>query len=167
MDSNEPPRFIDNGDGTITDTVTTLMWMKEDSFNILKKFLSYGDAVKFLNKINTENYCGHGDWRFPDKHEAYSLFIKESAIRDKYDMDIHIHPVFSERGGFNTWTCHTRGKMTAYSFSFASGTGGHKEWEDNINDSVRFVRGVLDKSRYKITPVPQAKDMITKGGGWR
>ena len=33
-------RFIDNGDGTATDTWTKLMWMQEDSFLMTKKFLS-------------------------------------------------------------------------------------------------------------------------------
>ena len=30
-------RFVDNGDGTVTDTWTKLMWLQEDSFLMLKK----------------------------------------------------------------------------------------------------------------------------------
>jgi len=36
-----------------------------------------------------------------------------------------------------------------------------------LNTSVRFVRGEFDNSRLKITAVPQVKDVITQGGGWR
>jgi hypothetical protein len=57
--------------------------------------------------------------------------------------------------------------MTAYCYSFNSGKGGHKESGDTLNTSVRFVRGEFDNSRLNITAVPQVKDMISQGGGWR
>ncbi len=101
-------RYIDNGDGTITDTLTTLMWMKEDSFQMLKKFLSYYHGEKLLKKLNEEALAGYSDWRFPDKHEAFSLFDAEKVVKDKYDMDIHIDPIFPPGGGFSTWTSHKR-----------------------------------------------------------
>ncbi|QPJ65062.1 MAG: DUF1566 domain-containing protein [Candidatus Nitrohelix vancouverensis] len=160
-------RFIDNGDGTITDTLTTLMWMKEDSFQMLKKFSSYYHCEKVLAKLNGEAFAGYSDWRFPDKHEAFSLFEEAKVVKDKYDMDIHIDPIFPPGGGFSTWTSHKRGKFTAYNLSYSSGTGGHKETDENINDCVRFVRGELDAKRYKKRPIPQPKDVVTRGGGWR
>jgi hypothetical protein len=160
-------RFIDNGDGTVTDTLTNLMWMQEDSFLALKKFVTYRRAVKFLEKINGEAFAGHSDWRFPNKREAHSLFDETKAVKDKYDMDIHIDPVFSPGCGYDTWTSHTRGKITAYSYSFNSGLGGHKEVDDTLNNSVRFVRGEFDNTRSKIGAVPQVRDKITQGGGWR
>ncbi len=160
-------RFTDNGDGTVTDTLTNLMWMQEDSFLVLKKFVTYRHAVKLLGKINGEAFAGHSDWRFPNKREAHSLFDDTKSIKDKYDMDIHIDPVFSPGCGYDTWTSHTRGKITAYSYSFNSGLGGHKEVDDTLNNSVRFVRGEFDNTRSKIGAVPQVRDKITQGGGWR
>ena len=160
-------RFVDNGDGTVTDTLTNLMWMQEDSFLVLKKFVTYRHALKFLEKLNGETFAGHSDWRFPNKREAHSLFDATKSVRDKYDMDIHIDPVFLPGCGYDTWTSHTRGKSTAYSYSFNSGLGGHKEVDDTLNTSVRFVRGEFDNSRLQITAVPQVKDIITQGGGWR
>jgi len=160
-------RFTDNGDGTITDNLTSLMWMKEDSFLRLKKFITYPQAKKLLVKTNEESFAGYTDWRFPDKHEAYSIFIEEAETLDKYDMVVHIDPAFSAGCGYNTWTSHARGNITAYCFSYGNGTGGHKETEDNLNDSVRFVRGVLDAKKYKKKPIPQPKDVTTRGGGWR
>ncbi|MDP7556920.1 MAG: DUF1566 domain-containing protein [Nitrospinaceae bacterium] len=160
-------RFVDNGDGTVTDSWTKLMWMQEDSFLKLKKFLTYPHAKRFLDKFNTESFAGHNDWRFPHKREAHSLLDKTTSIKDKYDIDIYIDPVFTIGCGYDTWTCHTRGKITAYAYSFSSGKGGHKEVDDTLNTSVRFVRGEFDNTRLKITAVPQVKDMITQGGGWR
>ena len=82
-------------------------------------------------------------------------------------MNIYIDPIFTEGCGYDTWTSHTRGNITAYSYSFNSGRGGHKEVDDTLNTSVRFVRGEFDNSRLQITAVPQVRDIITQGGGWR
>ena len=160
-------RFVDNGDGAVTDTWTKLMWMKEDSYLMLKKFLVYRHAKRLLDKLNTESFAGYNDWRFPNKREAHSLFDKLKSIKDKYQMDIYIDPVFTVGCGYDTWTSHTRGNVTAYAYSFSSGCGGHKEVDDTLNTSVRFVRGEFDNSRLQITAVPQVRDIITQGGGWR
>ena len=125
-------RFIDNGDGTVTDTLTNLMWMQEDSFLVLKKFVTYRHAVKFLEKINGEAFAGHSDWRFPNKREAHSLFDDTKSIKDKYDMDIHIDPVFSPGCGYDTWTSHTRGKITAYSYSFNKSQIGRASCRERV-----------------------------------
>jgi len=160
-------RFVDNGDGTITDTLTQLMWMKNDSYLDLKKFVTYPQALKYLDRKNQEQFAGHSDWRLPHKREAHSLFELTKKLRDKYDMDIHIDPIFGPGCGFDTWTSNTRGKITAYVYSFNSGSGGHKEVEDMLNSSARLVRGELDTSRIQIGKVPEVRDRITQGGGWR
>lgn len=160
-------RFVDNGDGTITDTFTQLMWMQKDSYLALLRFVTYPDAVKYLTKKNEEAFAGYSDWRLPKKREAHSLFDADKEIIDKYGMAIHLDPVFTEGCGYDTWTSHTRGKITAYCYSFNSGTGGHKESEDTLNSSARLVRGEFDNSKTKITFVPEVKDKITQGGGWR
>ena len=58
--------FIDNGDGTITDHATELMWMEEDNTEGLlwKNALSYAE-----NMI----YAGYSDWRLPDAKELQSI----------------------------------------------------------------------------------------------
>ena len=156
-------RFIDNGDGTVTDRNTQLMWMQDDSYIIFKRFVIYSAAKKFLAKINGDSFAGHSDWRIPSKEEAHSLYYreKEKSIQDKYEMALYIDPVFTERCGYDTWTSNTRGKITAYVFSFASGTGGHKEVDDTLDTSVRLVRGIMDEdAKAVLGKIPPKKGMI-------
>jgi hypothetical protein len=164
-------RFIDNGDGTVKDTKTNLMWMKHDSYQDLKVFIGFdtaqkNSAKKYLEIKNKETFAGHSDWRLPTKEEAYSLYVEESLIRDAYDMDIHLDPVFPAGGGFNTWTSNTRGKMTAFVLSFANGTGAHKEIDASLNTSVRLVRadGVVVPPTEK---APPPKGDFGRLGSWR
>jgi hypothetical protein len=59
-------RFIDNGDGTLTDTLTNLQWQKEDD-GIMR---NYKDAQHY-----TKGIClaGYKDWRLPQKEELIEL----------------------------------------------------------------------------------------------
>lgn len=59
------PRYIDNGDGTISDIVTGLMWVKERGPQ-----LSWQDAMNGAKKCRTGKY---NDWRAPTIKELYSL----------------------------------------------------------------------------------------------
>ncbi len=158
----EEERFVDNGDGTVTDRKTKLVWMKDDSYLMCKKFLIFSTAKKFMAKMNAESFAGYNDWRLPSKEEAHSLYYreKERSIQDKYEMNLYIDPVFTEGCGYDTWTNSTRGKITAYVFSFASGTGGHKEVDDTLDTSVRLVRGVMDEeSKATLGKIPPKKGM--------
>ncbi len=156
-------RFVDNGDGTITDRKSQLMWMQNDSYNVFKRFLVFSAAKKFIAKMNAESFAGYSDWRLPSKEEAHSLYYreKEKSIQDKYEMSLYIDPAFSEGCGYDTWTSNTRGKITAYVFSFASGTGGHKEVDDTLDTSVRLVRGTMDEAvKATLGKIPPKKGMM-------
>ena len=144
-------RFVDNGDGTVSDQVTGLMWKQEDSFIEVKKFITYRQAKKFLDKLNEMKFAGYEDWRYPSREEAHSLFYQDKSkkIFDKYEMELFIDPVFTEGCGWDTWTSNKRGNITAYTYSFASGTGGHKDVDDTLNSSVRPVRGKSDPAVLK------------------
>ena len=140
-------RFIDNGDGTVTDQFTGLVWKKEDSFLDVQSFITYRQAKKYLARLNETRFAGYDDWRFPSREEAHTLFYQDKSrkILDKYEMELFIDPVFTEGCGWDTWTSNTRGKITAYTYSFASGTGGHRDVDDNLNSSVRPVRGTANE----------------------
>ena len=160
-------RFIDNGDGTVSDTLTNLMWINNYSYLDTKKFVTFKQAIKYKDRKNKDAFAGFTDWRMPDNKEAQTLYDKEKNLQDKYGIDIHIDAVFIHGCGFDTWTSNTRGKITAYVYSFNNGMGGHKEVDDILNTSVRLVRGEFDSSRIQMDKIPSVRDIITQGGGWR
>jgi hypothetical protein len=61
--------FHDNGDGTITDHATGLMWSQTDS----GKGLNWEAALAWVQSKNTEKYLGHNDWRLPHAKELQSI----------------------------------------------------------------------------------------------
>ncbi|MFI3281799.1 MAG: DUF1566 domain-containing protein [Rikenellaceae bacterium] len=61
--------FADNGDGTITDKATELVWSKEDS----KKAMNWREALAYAEEMNSQNYLGHSDWRVPNAKELQSI----------------------------------------------------------------------------------------------
>ncbi|MBY0279885.1 DUF1566 domain-containing protein [Candidatus Binatia bacterium] len=69
--------YVDNGDGTITDTTTGLMWEKlSDDTGIHDKDNVYTWANAFNYKIatlNVERFAGYDDWRVPNVTELQSL----------------------------------------------------------------------------------------------
>lgn len=59
------PRYADNGDGTITDLNSGLMWVKAQS-----ERMSWEDAVAGASAFTL---AGYDDWRMPNIKELYSL----------------------------------------------------------------------------------------------
>ena len=63
--------FVDNGDGTITDLSTGLMWMTVDS-----GFLEEDGAMDWeaaLSWAETLDYAGYTDWKLPNAKELQSI----------------------------------------------------------------------------------------------
>lgn len=69
--------FTDNGDGTVTDNLTGLMWEKQsDDGTIHDKDNTYTWDNTFASKVATLNstvFAGHNDWRVPNVVELLSL----------------------------------------------------------------------------------------------
>jgi len=63
--SINPTSYTDNGDGTITDNITGLMWQKDKGE---KEY--YYDAI---NNVENFSLAGYDDWRVPSIKELYSL----------------------------------------------------------------------------------------------
>lgn len=64
---NNPPAYRDNGDGTVSDLVTGLMWQQDMG---AKMTLSEAQA-----KLATLNQGRYSDWRIPDMKTLYSLTL--------------------------------------------------------------------------------------------
>jgi hypothetical protein len=61
--------FHDNGDGTITDRATSLIWSKADS----GQGLNWQDALAWVQRKNADRFLGHDDWRLPSVKELQSI----------------------------------------------------------------------------------------------
>ena len=61
--------FHDNGDGTITDRATGLVWAKADS----GKGMTWESALAWVQQRNAKKYLGHNDWRLPNAKELQSI----------------------------------------------------------------------------------------------
>jgi hypothetical protein len=62
-------KFLDNGDGTISDDATGLMWTTNDS----GLGMEWLEAVQWAQEKNTANYLGYNDWRLPNAKELQSI----------------------------------------------------------------------------------------------
>lgn len=61
--------FHDNGNGTVTDRATGLMWSKTDS----RRGMNWQQALAWVQTLNATNYLGHNDWRLPNAKELQSI----------------------------------------------------------------------------------------------
>lgn len=70
------PRFIDNGNGTLVDTVTGLTWLKQADCVAIAG--SWANALAAINTL-ADGHCGlrdgstAGQWRMPNRSEMLSL----------------------------------------------------------------------------------------------
>ena len=65
------PRFTDNGDETVTDNLTGLMWTKDARPG--GSSVSWDDAFISIATFNLINFLGYSDWRLPNLFELESL----------------------------------------------------------------------------------------------
>jgi hypothetical protein len=74
-----PPRFGDNGDGTVTDNQTGLMWEKKSDDGVLSindKDLTYNWSnadIVHVAALNGGPFAGYTDWRLPTVSELQSI----------------------------------------------------------------------------------------------
>jgi len=137
----ENSRFIDNGNGTISDSETNLMWKKTDSFQDTKKWKNWFTGHEYMQIVNLEKFGGFEDWRFPFEEEAYSLFELEKTNQDKYGDDIYLDPIFEQGSAGVTWTEDTK-DSSALVIQFEDGIKVWPSQYANLNMAVRLVRNL-------------------------
>jgi hypothetical protein len=104
-----PVRFVDNGNGTVTDNWTGLMWEKKsdddgihDQDNVYT-WSSETDAegieptgtafTEFLATLNSEPFAGHADWRMPTRPELETILdLERSAPTTDAAFDVDCLP---------------------------------------------------------------------------
>lgn len=136
-------RFIDNGDGTVTDTEKGLMWNKTDSMNDLKKWVNYQDSADYARSLNEKKMAGHDNWRLPTRDELSTIYDESWAIKDRFGKDIHIHECFAPGGGFSMIAEQVSGRMRTWVFNIRTGEYDQPDGLWTLAESARAVRTIL------------------------
>lgn len=109
------PRFVDNGDGTITDMATGLMWVKDGN----GAGCNYGAGIAWAAAIDfceALDFAGYDDWRLPNIKELVSIL-------DYGRYGPAIDPIFINTRSGSYWqsTTYLDGPDTAYVLDFEDG----------------------------------------------
>jgi uncharacterized protein YecT (DUF1311 family) len=146
------PRFTDNGNKTITDNLTGLMWTKDanaPSSGLMvcdpAKYKNFQGAIDYINCINTNKYLGYNDWRLPNRKEIFSLVNYGEVNSASW---LHSQ-------GFNNVQSHYW-SSTAYAFASDSAYGA--VWEINMNG---YVSNTFTSFNAFVWPVRSGKTGIT------
>ncbi|MBT3200595.1 MAG: DUF1566 domain-containing protein [Phycisphaerales bacterium] len=111
-------KLKDNGDGTITDAATGLIWQKADSVKTLnwKQALSYAEGLKL---------AGHDDWRLPNVKELQTIIDYRWApdATDRSKRRAAISPVFKLTATESWFWSGTTHIENAYGYYVCFGQG--------------------------------------------
>ncbi|NQU88727.1 MAG: DUF1566 domain-containing protein [Mariniphaga sp.] len=164
------PSYTNNGDGTITDNVTGLMWQQDMGSKI-----SYSDA---FTKADSLTLGGQTDWRVLTIKELYSLILftgqvgGQQAIRMFIDTDYFIQPLGNTNIGereidAQTWSATQyvgltmRNDTTVFGVNFVDGRiKGYPKYNPanpNISKTMYF-RMVRGNTAYGINNFVDNKD---------
>jgi len=124
------PRFVDNGDGTVTDRLTGLMWIKGDT-----EEMTWQAALDYVKRLNTGS---HTDWRLPNVEELRSL-VDYSQTNPSLPPG---HP-FTNVVASYYWSSTTYAFYSGYAWyvNFYFGSGGGDGGDKSLSSYVRAVRG--------------------------
>ncbi len=121
--------FVDNGDETITDNATGLMWAKNDSGSDAPDGLNWEAALAYVETQNAANYLGYSDWRLPNIKELHS--IMDYSRSPDTTNSAAIDPVF------NATPITNEAGQTDYSFYWSGTT--HSNWTANPGSAGAYV----------------------------
>ncbi|MCX5884363.1 MAG: alpha/beta fold hydrolase [Proteobacteria bacterium] len=105
------PRFADQGNGTVTDNLTGLMWTK--NANLPNGYRTWQQALDYVSGMNAGTYPNYGyhDWRLPNRKELFSL-IDHSRYNPALPAD---HP-FANVQAVHYWSSTTYALYPGYAW---------------------------------------------------
>ncbi len=144
-----PPSFTDNGDGTVMDNVTGLVWQKADGGEMI-----WSNAVVYAQ---TNRVGGQSDWRVPASHEAFSIldhgrvnpalntnYFTLSAAQYWWTADPQV------ADATHVWAINAGGGIGAHRQSETLSAGGTNRYH------VRCVRGTAAATTWSTISGPYA-----------
>ncbi len=146
-------RFVDNGDGTVSDNRTGLMWEKKDPnsgcLHCVDDTYNWFDAMsQWITEVNgftddpnvQAGLGGHSDWRLPTVVELQTILLEPAPC----STDPCIHPIFGPTAlsfpAFFYWSSSTKPNGNAWVVFFGNGGIGNGG-KAGLDLFVRAVRG--------------------------
>ena len=135
-------RYLDNNDGTITDTKTGLMWMKKDSYLHSGHWLNWYDVHDYVQQLNDEGFAQHNDWQLPTREELKTLYESEKINSSQVgsEMKIHTDPIFEKNGTGSLWSGEANGRYNAFGVVFNTGAVFNSNKKSRSRKATRAVR---------------------------
>lgn len=152
------PYFTANGDGTVTDTITSLMWQQTDGGE-----MTVEDATLYCDTLTLG---GYSDWRLPNAHESFSI-LNHQQTNPALDGD-----VFTATDAEYWWTSTRQANddNKVWVTNAGGGIGNHQKTETISAGGIKrfHVRAVRDQSppslitqHFTIHPNGTATDELT------
>ncbi len=143
----EQPRFTDNGDGTVTDNRSGLVWLKDAECLGMHTWQGAKELVAGLSggytckQFRLEDKSNAGDWRVPTIREIMTLPVIE-----------YFSPALSNSAGTGKWT-EGDPFVNVSSLYYWSGTrvGDHNAWYMYLYNGVLGLADISQK--YHVWPV--------------
>ena len=163
------PRYVDNGDGTVTDNLSGLVWEKKSSNGDVHDWQNqytwstgdpYGqDGTVFTSFLTAGlnaggGFAGANDWRLPTLTELLSIAPEDDSCELTTCVAGPIDPVFDTGctpgcsvtacscAPFDmTWTSSTAANDASYVWSVSFGNGNPYSDYKTSSKSARAVRG--------------------------
>ena len=126
--------YTDNGDATVTDNRTGLVWEKKTDANVNAQY-TWQEAFDYVAALNAMNggggFAGHNDWRLPNAKELQSIL-------DYGRVQPMIDPIFGPTIGVREehvyyWT------STSYAAAFPEFVAWGFDFDDG--DAIPFNKG--------------------------
>jgi uncharacterized protein DUF1566/carboxypeptidase family protein/PKD domain-containing protein/thrombospondin type 3 repeat protein len=158
--------FIKNGDQTVTDTATGLMWERktdDGSINDRSNVYDYDQAYEWIETLNDANFEGFSDWRLPNINELISLMdtYKYPRINAYYFPNTMNNKYISSTSLYEGRLLHFWYLMFRDSETEAMVGATHKE---NANYYIRAVRGGQNQIPEHVTIVyPKQGSKLSAG----
>ena len=138
-------RFIDNKDGTISDSKTGLMWVKNDSYLHSGHWINWSEAKAYINDLNKTVFANYFDWKLPTTNELKTLYDakKVNSAQVGREMKIHIDPLFGKNGSGSLWSANENGRHNAFGVVFNTGDIFSANKYSRSRKATRGVRIIL------------------------
>jgi hypothetical protein len=153
-----PPSYKDNGDETITDNVTELMWQKADGGE-----MTFENAFLYVKSVNLG---GYSDWRLPTSFELFSI---NSYDRVNPALNINYFTITTAEYWWTSetraddasmvWVVNAGGGVGAHPKSETISAGGVKHFNTRVVRNPKTNTGITE--RYKDNGDGTISDRLT------